>query len=235
MTDEHGNEENRRWQADAQTGDATPRTGEEKYGSTGPDVSQGRRTTSSADQDAASRPPINENSDDGHPGHEDRGGDRPAAGHSHTGQAPGSPITVPGWDEYFLGIAAAVSARAKCTRRRVGAVLVHEHRIIATGYNGAAPGRPDCLEGACPRGRLGYAEVPAFSDYDVPGAPGFCIAIHAEVNALLFATRDTAGCTAYVTDQPCPGCRKALAAAGVVRAVWPDGQFDADELVDWGR
>ena len=63
MTDEHGNEENRRWQADAQTGDATPRTGEERYGSTGPDVSQGRRTTSSADQDAASRPPINENSD----------------------------------------------------------------------------------------------------------------------------------------------------------------------------
>ena len=42
MTDEHGNEENRRWQADAQTGDATPRTGEERYGSTGPDVSQGR-------------------------------------------------------------------------------------------------------------------------------------------------------------------------------------------------
>ena len=233
MTDEHGNEENRRWQADAQTGDATPRTGEERYGSTGPDVSQGRRTTSSADQDAASRPPINENSDDGHPGHEDRGGEGSVAGHSHTGQAPDSPITVPGWDEYFLGIAAAVSARAKCTRRRVGAVLVHEHRIIATGYNGAAPGRPDCLEGACPRGRLGYAEVPAFSDYDVPGAPGFCIAIHAEVNALLFATRDTKGATAYITDPPCPGCRKALAAAGIVRAVWPGGSHDRPGLTDW--
>jgi len=240
MTDEHGNEENRRWQADAQT-DATtprigktPRTGIHECGSAGFDASQGRRVPSSADQGASNRVPMDENPDEGDPGHEDRGGDRPAPGHSHTGQVP-EPITVPGWDEYFLGIAAAVSARAKCTRRRVGAVLVHEHRIIATGYNGAAPGRPDCLEGACPRGRLGYAEVPAFSDYDVPGAPGFCIAIHAEVNALLFATRDTAGCTAYVTDQPCPGCRKALAAAGVVRAVWPDGQFDADELVDWSR
>ncbi|MDN6021725.1 MAG: deaminase, partial [Acidipropionibacterium jensenii] len=146
-------------------------------------------------------------------------------------RVPGSPITVPGWDDYFLGIAEAVGARAKCTRRAVGAVLVHEHRIIATGYNGAAPGRPDCLEGACPRGHLGYGEVAGLSDYDVPGTPGFCIAIHAEVNALLFATRDTAGATAYVTDQPCPGCRKALAAAGVVRAVWRGGLFDQDGLV----
>ena len=55
---------------------------------------------------------------------------------------------VPGWDDYFLGIAEAVSARAKCVRRRVGAVLVVDRRIIATGYNGAAPGLPDCLEGA---------------------------------------------------------------------------------------
>ena len=86
---------------------------------------------------------------------------------------------------------------------------------------------------ACPRGRLDYGEVPAFSDYDVPGSPGFCIAIHAEMNALLFATRDTAGSTAYVTDKPCSGCRKALAAAGVVRAVWPDGELGEDDLVNW--
>ncbi|MBE6477525.1 MAG: dCMP deaminase family protein [Propionibacteriaceae bacterium] len=148
---------------------------------------------------------------------------------------PGQRITVPGWDEYFLGIAQAVSARAKCTRRRVGAVLVGpDHRIIATGYNGAAPGRPDCLEGACPRGRLGYGEVPGLGDYDRPGTPGFCIAIHAEVNALLFSTRDTKGATIYVTDEPCPGCRKALAAAGIVRAVWPDGSMAGDEIVDFG-
>ncbi len=61
---------------------------------------------------------------------------------------------VPGWDDYFLGIATAVAARAKCTRRRVGAVLTIDHRIIATGYNGAAPGEDDCLAGACPRGQL---------------------------------------------------------------------------------
>lgn len=232
MTDEHCNEENPSWPADARAGAAAPRAGEEKCRSTGSGVSS---QPASVDRGASGRTPMDESSGDGDLGNEGHGGEGPAPSHSHTVQASDSPITVPGWDEYFLGIAAAVSARAKCTRRRVGAVLVYEHRIIATGYNGAAPGRPDCLEGACPRGRLGYAEVPAFSDYDVPGTPGFCIAIHAEVNALLFATRDTAGCTAYVTDQPCPGCRKALAAAGVVRAVWPGGQFDVDELVDWSR
>ena len=138
---------------------------------------------------------------------------------------------APTWDEYFLDIAKAVSARAKCTRRRVGALLVLERRIIATGYNGAAPGRPDCLAGACPRGQLSYDEVPGLGDYDRPGTPGFCIAIHAEVNALLFSTRDTKGAVAYITDEPCPGCRKALAAAGIIRAVWPQGEYSADGLV----
>ena len=76
--------------------------------------------------------------------------------------------------------------------------------------------------------------VPGLGAYDRPGTPGFCIAIHAEVNALLFATRDTKGATAYITDPPCPGCRKALAAAGIIRVVWPDGTHDAEALVDWG-
>ena len=141
--------------------------------------------------------------------------------------------TVPGWDDYFLGIATAVAARAKCTRRKVGAVLVVDRRIIGTGYNGAAPGKPDCLEGACPRGRQDYTQVQPMSDYDTPGSPGFCIAIHAEVNALLHATRDTHSASVYVTDEPCAGCRKALAAAGVARAVWPGGELSHDQLSDF--
>ena len=141
---------------------------------------------------------------------------------------------IPTWDEYFLQIAHAVSARAKCTRRKVGAVIVLDRRIIATGYNGAPPGEKDCLEGACPRGALDYATVPGLGDYDRPGTPGFCIAIHAEVNALLFATRDTKGATAYITDPPCPGCRKALAAAGVVRVIFPGGEYDRPALTAWG-
>jgi dCMP deaminase len=142
---------------------------------------------------------------------------------------------VPTWDDYFLGIAAAVSARAKCTRRKVGAVVVTpDRRVIATGYNGAAPGDPDCLlDGACPRGRVGFDVVAALSGYDDPGSPGFCIAVHAEANALLHATRDTDQSTVYITDPPCPGCRKVMAAAGVLRAVWPAGELDRQKLTDW--
>lgn len=57
----------------------------------------------------------------------------------------------PDWDTYFLGVAQSISARADCRRRTVGAVIVsQDHRVLSTGYNGAPPGRPGCLAGACP-------------------------------------------------------------------------------------
>lgn len=134
-------------------------------------------------------------------------------------------MSRPTWDEYFAAIAQTVSTRSSCTRRQVGAVVVSpDRRVIATGYNGAPAGEPDCLSGACPRGRQDYAAVAASTDYDTPGTPGWCIAVHAEANALLYATRDTKGATAYVTAEPCPGCSKLLAAAGVARVVWPGGE-----------
>jgi dCMP deaminase len=130
--------------------------------------------------------------------------------------------TRPAWDDYFLEVATAVARRADCTRRRVGAVLVRDHLIIATGYNGTAPGRPGCLEGACPRGQLSYDELAEHTDYD--SGPGRCIAVHAEANALLWARgTETQGSTCYVTHEPCPGCRKLLLGAGVLLAIWPGG------------
>lgn len=68
--------------------------------------------------------------------------------------------TTPSWDDYFLAFAATASTRAKCTRRTVGAVVVLDHRIIATGYNGAAAGEPECLDGHCPRGRPSLDQMP---------------------------------------------------------------------------
>jgi dCMP deaminase len=126
----------------------------------------------------------------------------------------------PSWDEWGLLIAKAVSARADCTRRQVGAVILDaNHRVVATGYNGAPPGATGCLEGGCPRGRRSYEDVPAFTDYDN------CISNHAEVNALLYADRSKAeGGTLYVTDAPCFGCSKVIANSGIDRVVVADAR-----------
>lgn len=123
----------------------------------------------------------------------------------------------PDWDVYFLDIAMAVEARADCTRRQVGAVIVDaDHRILSTGYNGAPSGKPGCLSfGACPRGRKDYDEVKALSAYDD------CIAIHAEANALLYARTSLVGATIYVTCKPCNDCAKLIAGSGIVRTVFP--------------
>ena len=126
----------------------------------------------------------------------------------------------PSWDDYFLAIARSVAARADCTRRMVGAVLVDQHhRILATGYNGSPAGAPGCLtDGACPRGQQGLDAVPPGSSYDT--GPASCIAVHAEANALLRADGHLArGATLYCTDEPCDGCRRLIEGAGVARVV----------------
>lgn len=126
--------------------------------------------------------------------------------------------TRPDWDTYYLGIAQAVSARADCTRRQIGALLVKNNRIISAGYNGAPSGKPGCLtDNACPRGRLSGLEVPPGSSYDT-GA-GACIAIHAEQNAILIAGVESRGATLYVTDVPCDGCARLIEGAGISRVV----------------
>lgn len=123
-------------------------------------------------------------------------------------------------DEWALGLARAVATRADCSRRRVGCVVLDEAcRVVATGYNGAPAGDPGCLDGHCPRGRLTYDQLAEHTDYDT--GPGRCVAVHAEMNALLWARQSVAGATVYITDPPCPGCAKHLTAAGVARVVHP--------------
>lgn len=141
-----------------------------------------------------------------------------------------APKTRPGWDDYFLGIAKAVSERGDCTRSKVGAVLVDKKRIVvATGYNGQLPNEPGCLTGACPRGRHGYDSVPANTPYDDP-VKG-CTGIHGEDNVLRFAriagqTQRMVGAVIYVTREPCEGCHKLILEAGVGKSVWPGGSYD---------
>jgi dCMP deaminase len=130
-----------------------------------------------------------------------------------------APNTRPSWDEHFLFIAEAVSGRADCRRRKVGAVVVKENRIKSTGYNGSPPGGKSCLAGQCPRGLKSKAEVVPGSSYDT-GA-GSCIALHAEQNALLYASPDDRkGATLYLTDQPCEGCWRMIQGSGIARVVY---------------
>jgi dCMP deaminase len=127
----------------------------------------------------------------------------------------------PDWDTYFLEIAKAVALRADCTRSKVGAVVVREHRIMATGYNGYPAGSPGCLsDGICPRGQLSREELLPGSSYD--SGPGVCGALHAEQNALLYCSYDQRqGATLYITRDPCEGCTKMLSGAGLSRVVTP--------------
>lgn len=122
----------------------------------------------------------------------------------------------PEWDEYFMSIALAVRARADCTGNRVGAIVVQDHRIVATGYNGTPAGAPNCSEGGCER--CAHPErYPSGQGYDL------CVCVHAEANALLMAARvgiSTRGATVYTTMRPCFGCSVSLQQAGVQRVVY---------------
>lgn len=130
--------------------------------------------------------------------------------------------TRPDWNEYWLGIAKAVSVRAECVKRQVGAILVTEdNRHRGSGYNGGQKKGPSCLLGQCPRA---INNVPAGTSYDT--GPGTCIAVHAEQN-LMLDTRpeDRQGATIYITDTPCDGCLRMLKASGIYQIIWPNGKW----------
>jgi dCMP deaminase len=110
-----------------------------------------------------------------------------------------------------MGIAMAVRARANCTGRRVGAVIVRDSRILSTGYNGTPAKMQNCDEGGCHR-CAHPDEYASGEGYDL------CICVHAEQNALLAAARfgvAIENCTLYTTLQPCFGCLKELLQANV--------------------
>lgn len=121
----------------------------------------------------------------------------------------------PDWDDYYLGIAKAVSARGDCVRAQHGAVIVKNHKIVSTGYNGTPPG--DCrscgTSGECPRA-LDLTAQHSKGEYDL------CWATHAEANAIIRASWDDLnGSTIYVTGTPCPGCTKLIYSSNIVRVV----------------
>jgi dCMP deaminase len=120
----------------------------------------------------------------------------------------------PSWDEYFLKIARDVAERSTCLRRHVGAVLVRDKRILATGYNGAPRGVAHCLEVGCIREQL---QVPSGQRHEL------CRGVHAEMNTFLQAALHgvaVSGASLYCTSTPCSLCAKMLINAGVSRVVY---------------
>lgn len=129
----------------------------------------------------------------------------------------------PSKDDYFLAMAALVSVRATCRRRRVGCVLVDKYNhVLATGYNGVAAGQPHCLDVACPG-----AELPSGTGLET------CQAIHAEQNAILQCRDVQAIETAYITTSPCSTCTKLLMNTGCKRIVFIEGYTDTTPQSLW--
>ena len=131
------------------------------------------------------------------------------------------------WDEYFMQIAFLVSQRSTCLRRHVGAVIVKNKRMLATGYNGAPSGLSHCLDTGCLRQKL---QVPSGQRHEL------CRGLHAEQNAIIQAALhgvSVKGATLYCTNHPCIICAKMIINAGIVQIVIRDGYKDklAEEIL----
>jgi dCMP deaminase len=128
----------------------------------------------------------------------------------------------PTWQEYFLEITRLVAKRSTCLRRQVGALIVKDKRILATGYNGAPSGLPHCLDVGCLRENLG---VPSGERHEI------CRGIHAEQNAILQAALygvAIKGAMLYCTHQPCSLCAKMVINTGICQILY-SGDYP-DEL-----
>jgi dCMP deaminase len=120
----------------------------------------------------------------------------------------------PTWDEYFMDIVELIKTRSTCLRRQVGALIVKDKRILATGYNGAPSGCKHCSDIGCLRDEL---KIPSGQRHEL------CRAIHAEQNAIVqaaYSGTNVKDGTLYVTHQPCSLCSKMAINAGIKRVVF---------------
>ncbi len=128
------------------------------------------------------------------------------------------------WDDYFMDITRLVSKRSTCLRRYVGAVIVRDKRILATGYNGAPRGLAHCEETGCLREKLG---IPSGQKQEL------CRGLHAEQNAIIQAAVSGVSIEnsqIYSVTQPCIICAKMIINSGIKRVVYQDSY--PDELAE---
>lgn len=134
----------------------------------------------------------------------------------------------PSWDDYFMTITKVVATRSTCLRRHVGAILVKDKRILATGYNGAPAGLRHCGEVGCLRQD---ASIPSGTRHEL------CRGLHAEQNAIIQAANhgiSIRGSTLYCTNKPCVICSKMIINAGISQVYYEEGYDDplADQMLE---
>ena len=114
-----------------------------------------------------------------------------------------------------MNIAREVATRSTCDRKFVGAVIVRDRSILATGYNGSIRGLPHCDD-------VGHLME-----------EGHCVrTVHAEANAIVQAASNGTridGAGIYVTASPCWGCFRLIANAGIKRIVF--GELYRDQKI----
>lgn len=119
------------------------------------------------------------------------------------------------WDEYFINILNTVKDRSSCLSRKVGAIIVKDNRVVATGYNGSPCGIESCEDkGICRR-----RGSKSGSNLDI------CIAVHAEENAITQCAKYGISCEnakIYVTTKPCERCMKAIIQSGIKEVIYLD-------------
>jgi len=124
-------------------------------------------------------------------------------------------------DEYFMEMAHLVSTRSTCLRRKVGAVIVKDKRVLTTGYNGAPKGIAHCEKVGCMRQKL---NVPSGERHEL------CRGVHAEQNAIIQAAVfgvGVGGAIIYITNYPCSVCAKIMLNAGITEVIY-DGDYKDD-------
>lgn len=126
-----------------------------------------------------------------------------------------TPMSRVSWDRYFMNLAVQAATRSTCPRKHVGAVIVRDKAVLATGYNGSLRGLPHCTDVGCLMDN------------------GHCVrTVHAEANAILQAARHGVrieGSEIVVTASPCWDCFKLITNAGIVKVLY--GEFYRDERI----
>ena len=144
---------------------------------------------------------------------------------------------------YYLNIALEVSKRGTCLRRNFGAVIVNNDEIVSTGYTGAPRGAKNCIDiGYCPRTE---SNIPSGERYEL------CRSVHAEMNALIHASRrEATGGVMYLIGidvetekpipdgaEPCMLCKRVIKNAGIEKVITrnEEGKLEISQVSDWVR